>query len=172
MKRLLTLTLLTAACATPLERLKIEAERGNAYTAEWTEPPNNIRCVPALSQLIGVVITSKLNLVIQDLDTADAHGYADYKTGTITIAASLNPCGKAEILSHELAHFYRPGTLWGADNEVFADAVSYLFIKKTCGYDPMPRYASYLSQYKHSGHVLILYRTEIDSVVALFMKKR
>lgn len=165
MRRRLLIGLLlfgTASCAGSLGRLQRDMERASAYKSVYTQPPAGTpACDRALQQLEAVAKARTIVVIYQPMDGGMAgHGIA-------AVDARLNACGRVEFLAHELAHLLQPANLATAEAQVFADAVSYRYVREMAGYDPRDRYAVYLGQFKNASHIFARYRVEIDATVAI-----
>lgn len=156
------LVLGTASCAGSLGRLQHDMERASAYQAAYTQPPSGTpACDRALAQLEAVAQARDVTVVYQPMNGGMAgHGMA-------YVDSRLNSCGRVEFLAHELAHLLQPANLTPAEAQVFADAVSYRYVREVAGYDPRDRYATYLGQFKNASHIFNRYRAEIAATVAV-----
>jgi hypothetical protein len=156
------LSLVAASCSTPLTQLA-QSIRATTEDVGRYVPTQRDDCRLAVAFLHERARALKITVEYVDL-TEDAFGMYYREERKITLQNGMTSCTTLETLAHELGHALQPRTLWitGPGTQVFADAVSYVVVRKIGGYDPRARYATYLAGLKMNVGLLHDYQVDID----------
>jgi hypothetical protein len=168
MTRLLVLAavLVLQGCAPPLARLSVAVTQGTPghYHSPKIDSPQCASVAARLeasAKVMGITI-----LYDEDVDG----GMTDFlRTVWLHPAYITDVCGRVEVLAHELAHVLQPTVLYGDAGQLWADAVSYLIVRRHAGYDPIARYAPYVANYKAFAWVLTRFRPQIELTARVLM---
>ncbi len=145
----------------PLHQLEREASRQLAYTAAVETSTDDqfywsaLRVQAILEQNLGATVTYGVPTVL------GAAGMTNPHTREVVIDEKAHWTTRFETLTHEAGHLLQPGFPTRMDNEVFAEAVSYVVAIHDGDRDALRRSARYLSGAKASLHLLRDYRREI-----------
>lgn len=142
-----------------LRELEAAILRADAFAPRY-DPPTSSELSALLARLQAVARDRQVAVVMASVDELDAAGRTSRDRRTIYLSASLGVDAQAQVLAHELAHALGPPLYDEAAAEVFADAVSYLVMRRA-GVDPLGTYAQYLVGYRWAVGVLRLYEREI-----------
>lgn len=139
----------------PLARLEAAAREHPAWLADYI-PPTTAELGESERRLYASAARLGIEVVVE---ATDSTGLFTRKTRRIRLDPQLKLDARVQVLAHELGHALAPPDLSEPEEQVFADAVSFLVVRHQR--DDLETYAAYLARFRTSLHVIHLYAEEI-----------